>query len=171
MVILGIDPTASHEVASFWIKRRIRRGLDLIVIDNPENALAERANVVLSPVAGDEGTLLAQLARGDAAQDANAARAAAILARSSQVCVVHAPALSDLASSFCATLQTRGIPAEHVALGGAANSRYAAHLGLADEIKPASALFLALGDEAPTPAVLAAARQTRFLVIDDQPCF
>ncbi len=26
VVILGIDPTASHEVASFWIKRRIRRG-------------------------------------------------------------------------------------------------------------------------------------------------
>jgi predicted molibdopterin-dependent oxidoreductase YjgC len=162
---LGVDPTASHEGVSFLIKRRLRRGLALVVIDGAENPLAQLADAVLTPKAGSEGALLAALAGGKVSGEAVQDKAAAVLAAARQVVVVHNPALSAEAAVFAAALQKRGASVECLALGGAANSRYAAELGLADKVRPAAGMFLALGDEAPSAGVMAAARQADFLVL------
>ena len=164
-VVLGIDPTATHEVASFLIKRRLRRGLSLIVVDGNENALAALADAALAPAAGQEAALLSTLASGAVDGDAALSKAAALLAAAAQVAVVHSPALSAAAAGFTAALQARGVQVERLALGGAANSRYAGCLGLEAALKPAAGMFLALGDEDPAQPVLDAARQADFLVL------
>lgn len=54
VLLVGTDLTSAHEVAGFYIKRNLPKGVRLIVIDSNENGMDEFANVKLTPKPGTE---------------------------------------------------------------------------------------------------------------------
>ena len=58
VVAVGVDLVENHQVAGFFVKRGLRNGTNLVVIDPFENGLQELADYVLRPQKGTDHDLL-----------------------------------------------------------------------------------------------------------------
>jgi formate dehydrogenase major subunit len=54
ILLVGADLTVAHEVAGFYIRRNLPKGVRLIVVDADENGMAELANIKLTPKPGTD---------------------------------------------------------------------------------------------------------------------
>ncbi len=52
VMVVDADLTVNHQVAGFFIKRKLGAGTNLLVLDKKENGLNKNANKVLKPVSG-----------------------------------------------------------------------------------------------------------------------
>lgn len=64
VVAIGVDLSANHQVAGFFVKRALPKGVKLIVIDPNSNALHDRADFSLRPEPGKDYDLLMAIMAG-----------------------------------------------------------------------------------------------------------
>jgi formate dehydrogenase major subunit len=170
VVVAGADLTKDHQVAGFFIKRRLPSGLSLILIDSQENGLDRLARYRLQPEAGAEEAVLKALtesmAEAKAGTDKDIALAAGAISAASKVVVITGGALKPEAAAAAAEL-ARWAEASLISLPLSANSLAAFGYGLGRpfETNGCKAAYLALGDENPSPELVARMQEIPFLVV------
>lgn len=168
VLVLATDLVKDHQVAGFFIKRNLPRGLNLVVVDKEENGLARSANKSITPVKGTYTDFLKGLtaavvklglAKGKTAVTAadldvfaektgittdDYLDAAFIIASVENPVIVFASDVDIAVLKEFADL----VKAKLVNLKGEANSLAASQLKLDSSFEPSDykAAFLALGD-------------------------
>jgi NADH dehydrogenase/NADH:ubiquinone oxidoreductase subunit G len=186
VVVFAADLERDHQVLSFMIKRNLPNDLQLVVIDPRETALDKLAVAVLRPAAGLESLVLKAwlkaLAPGAPAADvAVLAEQAgltpeAIVSLTQQVAAAQRPVmvfdqeLLDTQPEAAGLLRTLAQTTGHLQLldtWGGPNRRAAAALLLDEPFEPlpGQAVFIDLGDDIPTAALIAAVKEAPFLVV------
>ncbi len=180
VLILGVDLAKTHEVLGFMVKRNLPKGTKLIVIDPAPNSWDELAHIAIKPVAEQDvpaemAAVIRQngLARiptwpgASVSADETITAAAEMFARAVAPAIVYAgdpgQALLDLAKLTGVVDSERSglIPVK-----GAANSAGAIQLGVDKALWPENATaYIALGDDIPSPELLAALENIPFLVV------
>jgi formate dehydrogenase major subunit len=175
VVVVGADLTKDHQVAGFFIKRRLPLGLNLILIDSGENGLDRLARYRLQPEAGREEAVLKALTEGIAASrdqkkqagsKDDISLAAGALSSASKVVVIAGGSLDQKAVEAAVDL-ARWIEGSFIRLPHSANSLAAFGYGLGRpfETNGCKAAYLALGDETPSPELVSRMDEIPFLVV------
>ena len=190
VLTLGAKLSENHMVAGFFVKRNLPNGTRLVVVEAEESEFAGRANVFLKAPPSAAAEILkglnAALVRlglqpGDAAQAevdlAEAAQASAVtsddlLAAAGLVGSAERPAFVYRESLDAANLSklvdlAGQLKAALVSIKGVPNMMAAAVLQLDRPLalNGHQAVYLALGDEEPSPALLDSLKQAPFLVV------
>lgn len=166
VVVVGADLAGKHQVAGFFVKRALQKGLKMIVIDSNENALDALTEFVLKPSKKAEAATLSALLPGadiEAAAKASGVtvrdlqKAVAALEAAQQPVFVYGRSLAGEASGEALTalsalvkrLTEAGKDASMLSVKGKANSMAAAQLKLEApfEANGHKAAYLALGDD------------------------
>lgn len=187
--VLCFDANLSedHMVAGFFIKRNLPQGTRLILVEQNNSAWDSSAHVVLQPAAGSEIHLITGLSAALirlGLQPGDAQQAAQDLAQASQICGISQDDLLAAAGLFGSAdrpmvvcngnshtyrqltqfAQQNG--AGILSLKGGANSLAAAQLGLDKPFLPdGQPVYLALGDDTPSQALIERLAQTPFLAV------
>jgi formate dehydrogenase major subunit len=175
VVVAGADLTKDHQVAGFFIKRRLPLGLNLILIDTKENGLDRLARYRLQAEVGQEEAVLKDLAEGMSAAKEQKVQAgskneielaASALASASKIVVIAGGSLDQKAAEAAVEL-ARWAEADFIRLPYSANSLAAFGYGLGRpfETNGCKAAYLALGDEDPSSELLARMEEIPFLVV------
>ncbi|MBI9048405.1 MAG: molybdopterin-dependent oxidoreductase [Anaerolineaceae bacterium] len=170
VVLIGEDVVDEHEVAGFFIKRNLPKGIKLIVIDQKENKLSALSDVSLISEKGVLGAvqgITAALAKKSGAA-AYAEAAYLISAASKPVFVVGKAVVSEEDMMAVVDLaQVAKAEKSLVYLKGGANSVVANQLGLTSkfDVKGQQAVFLALADEVPSQTLAKTVEKAPFLVV------
>jgi formate dehydrogenase major subunit len=186
VILVGADVAQYHQVLGFQIQRRLPDGLQLVVIDAHPTELDHRAALVLRPAAGAEARLLAAWLAA-ASPNAQPGAVAALVAEAG----VTAEAVAELAQRVAGAQRPvivygaalTGTQPEAVQLladlvsalaclrllgaVGGANGRAASRLKLNQpcDLAGVRAAYVALGDDALEPALLAALGPVPFVVV------
>ena len=165
VILLGADLVRHHQVAGFFVKRRLPQGLQLAIIDADETALDARADFRLRPAAGAEAATLQSLLAAAGQPAAVQALAAALAAAQQPVLVFGAqpPEVTALLPALIGRYRQLRV----LDLHGAANSRAARSLGLVHPFQPAAGqpVLVDLGDAEPPADLLAAVQAAPFVVV------
>jgi formate dehydrogenase major subunit len=186
VILWGADVERSHQVAGFFVKRKLPGGLGLIVVDPRETPLSARAGLVLRPAAGADGLLLrawlAALAPGTNGFDpAHLAAQAGVpaetvkalahrVAAAQRPVVVYGKGLTAHQPEALALLRSVAKTTGHVrllCLRGEANSRSAECLQLTRPFTPAGPqpVFVVLGDDFASGRLLEGVKDASFVVV------
>jgi formate dehydrogenase major subunit len=170
VVLIGEDVVLNHEVAGFFVKRNLPKGIKLIVVDQAENSLSELADVSLISDKGVTASvqgITAAIAKKDGA--AAFAEAAYILAAAKKPVFIVGKAVACEADLMAVIELAKAVKAEKsiVCLKGGANSVAADQLGLTSkfDIAGAQAVYLALADEVPSQSLLKIAEKAPFMIV------
>lgn len=192
-LFFGGDLVNQHEVAGFFTRRTIQHGNPLIVVDPNENGLDEFANCTLKPKAGFEMDLLEGLTAAITRLGLNkapfTANAVDTLNKASKKCGVATDLLLEAAFKFASpekpviiydsalvsSLETLKALLKLAEVSGAvlfnpkggANSLAAAQYGLDKPFKlnGHETVFMALGDDDPTPSLAKNLEGVPYLII------
>jgi formate dehydrogenase major subunit len=193
VLVLGEDPAAYHEVASFYIKRNQPSGTKLIVVDSDKNTLTPISDLNVLYKSGKEIDLLNGLiaaaksfaGSGDTSKISGFAQNAGtkeeniiavvkmILSSSKPVIIYGKETESNLGNlkALMELAKLLGVVKDGysgmVSLKGNANSFAAAQLGLDQAFKTNGhkAVFVALGDDTPTQRLIQSLSKKSFLVV------
>lgn len=191
VLTIGVDLAASHMVAGFFVKRNLPEGTNLIVVDPSENGLDKHANVMLKASMGSDlevvkgiqaGLVKLGLVEGDgnaAEHELDAAAAATgisaddLLAAAGMIGIAERPVIiygeGITAKQTLQQLVSLGKSAKAALLSikGEANSLAAAQYGLekAFQLNGHQAVYLALGDDAPSQQLIANVGKAPFLAV------
>ncbi len=162
VVVVGADLVANHQVAGFLVKRALSKGLKLVVVDGEDNPLKALADVALTPKKGMEAELLASIAGEIKAGAANESAAKRIAEAKQPVIVVGSARVQAAAEALAEVVNAKIVGAQ-----GNANSAAAAayKIDQAFETKGKQAVFLALGDEKPSPKLVQQVEGTPFVAV------
>jgi formate dehydrogenase major subunit len=186
VIVWGVELGRSHQVAGFFIKRRLPAGLKLVVIDPCPTALDTRAEHVLRPARGADAQLL-QAWLAALAPDAVEAEVGALaeqagvagedlvalvraVARAERPVIVYGKGLTADQPEAVGRLQALARVSGHLRLlpvRGGANSRAAEALRLDRRFWPAAGapVFIDLGDDDASARLLAAVQPAPFVVV------
>ncbi len=183
---VGVDLTKDHRVAGFFVKRALPQGLQWITLDAVDGAHHHFAQHALKVKSGTEAAVLHALMQASgkpAPHDLAAYTPEAVAAKAGVTAEKITLAAQALAVAQSPVLvYGKGLPAETltavaglakllgakvVGVKGQANSLAAAAYGLdqALEVKGSQAVFVALGDEAPSQKLVQALEQAPFLAV------
>lgn len=186
VVTVGLDLYNDHQVLGFFIKRRLNTSTALVVMDSRENRFAEYARIALKPAAGKESFALQALAAavreghngasgkfGELASkaglsEAEIAKVADLIRKSGTTVFVYGEGLDEASvKALLEVVQQAGENARLVSAKGAANSLLAGQLGLSKPFSPKgySTVFVALGDDEPSNALIQQLEGTEFLAV------
>lgn len=193
ILMMQADLAHEHEVLGFFVRRSLNRGVHLTVADTRENAFAALAEATLTFKEGHQSAviegLMAAVARlglsrtdysGDAVANlANAAKvtglatdeflkAAYQITRGDKPVIVYDPATMQDAGAIKALVRlARMIGATLISLKGDANALAAVQLDLAEPPRTTAyeVAYVALGDEVPCEALVAAMEDVPFLIV------
>jgi formate dehydrogenase major subunit len=162
-IVAGEDLKADHEVAGFFIKRVLPAGIPLVVVDAGDNLLKELATFAFDDLSA-LGTLEAALSGKQA--PAEIAEAAKMLKMAKKPMFVYG-AKVQLADLKALTSLAKAANARLLGMKGGANSLAAAQLGLDGSFKlnGHKAVYAALGDEDPAPALVEKLAKAPFLAV------
>lgn len=181
---LGEDLVKEHQVAGFFVKRNVRAGSPLILIDDGENSLDTLANLVIKAKDAQVADGLSEIAA--AAVRLGVAKAAPVspLVQSTvltgaqaeeaarMLCAASSPAIvlgkhTSVQAIHAAVELAQVTGAKVVITKGNANSFVAAQYGLDKTFKPANqqAVFVALGDEIPADSLVERVKGVPFLAV------
>jgi formate dehydrogenase major subunit len=170
IVLIGEDVVKNHEVAGFFVKRNLPKGVKLIVVDQAENKLSELADVSIISEKGVTATvkgISAAMAKKDGA--ASFAEAAYILSAAEKPVFIVGQAVACEEDLMAVVELAKAANADKsiVCLKGGANSVAADQLGLTSkfDISGAQAVYLALADEVPSQSLLKLAEKAPYLVV------
>jgi formate dehydrogenase major subunit len=177
VIIAGVDLTKVHQVAGFFIKRRLPFGLNMVLVDSQENGLSQLARYRLQPEEAGEAAVLHSLAEqlavvksqkepAGSSIDENIRLAAGAIAAASKVVVITGGTLKPEGAAAAAEL-ARWAEASLIQLPLSANSLAALGYGLGRpfETNGCTAAYLALGDEEPSPELISMMEEIPFLVV------
>jgi len=182
VVAVGADLAANHQVAGFFIKRAIPKGVKLVVIDPFENGLDTRADVALKPKAGTDYDLLIGLMAGpDKNAPADASKATGIpaetitavsqmLAAAKKPFFVYGKGITGNGSSESLTALlnlAEKTGASLLSVKGEANSlaAFLYNLDKPFELNGQQAVYLALGDDYPSKRLLQRLEKVPFMAV------
>jgi formate dehydrogenase major subunit len=170
VVLIGEDVVDTHEVAGFFIKRNLPKGIKLIIIDEKENKLSDLSDVslisksgILSSVQGITAAFAKQT------KDAAFILAAELIAAAEKPVFVVGKSLANEADllAILDLAKKAGAEKKIVRLKGNANSVAAEQLGLNSkfDINGHQAVFMAIADEVPAPSLIKLIEKAPFLVV------
>jgi len=182
VVAVGADLAANHQVAGFFVKRAIPKGVKLVVIDPFENGLDTRADVALKPKAGTDYDLLMGLMAGpDKNAPADASKATGIpaetitavsqmLAAAKKPFFVYGKGITGNGSSESLTALlnlAEKTGASLLSVKGEANSlaAFLYNLDKPFELNGQQAVYLALGDDYPSKRLLQRLEKVPFMAV------
>jgi formate dehydrogenase major subunit len=170
VVLIGEDVVDEHEVAGFFIKRNLPKGVKLIVVDIKENKLSNLADVAIISKSG----LLSSI-QGIAAAMAKQTKetafvdAAGLISAAEKPVFVIGKAISAEAeiNALLELAKTTGTEKSIVSLKGSANSVAAEQLGLNTKfaINKHQAVYMAIADEVPSQSLIKLVEKAPFLVV------
>jgi formate dehydrogenase major subunit len=183
--LVGADLAADHEVAGFFVKRRLPAGMNLVVIASEDQPLFAQAQVVLKVQKDTEGAAVSALAAALESADhgsiqaaaekcgvsAEAIRkAAALLGAAKQPVFVYGSKLSPKGAAQTVKSIAAAAAKAHASVlspKGQANGLAAAVLGLDTPFAPAGvqSAFVALGDEEPSQRLVKALEGVPFVAV------
>lgn len=193
ILVMQADLANHHEVLGFMVRRSLNRGTHVVIADSRENPLAHLAEVTLTFKEGRqtaviEGLMAAVarlgLGRVEYAEDAvanlaNAAKATGLatddflkaayqITRGEKPVIVYDPAAINDATAIKALVRlAKMIGATLISPKGEANSLAAAQLDLVEPLHPGTyeVAFVALGDDIPSEALVAALERIPYLIV------
>ena len=173
VLAFGVDLTADHEVAGFFVKRTLPVGTRLLIVDSETNNLEWLAEVTLKPAKGAsleaaKALLAAVKAEPTSGLDAaGLAKAAMILKHSENAVIVYGKTAQTVETVAALAALAKETGASLISLKGEANSLAAAqlHLDKPFKLNGHQAAFVALGDEEPTAALVKNLTGVPFLAV------
>jgi formate dehydrogenase major subunit len=161
VVLVGTDLVNDHEVAGFFVKRKLSSGTKLILVDSNDNNLENLADVILK---GKEIDTLKALTTDLTSKklDSDAAKA---LAAAKKPVVVYSKADTNTMKAIVEFAQAAG--ASVLGTKGQANSVAASLYQLDSAFKAdgAKVVYIALGDEEPSQKLIKSLAKASFLVV------
>lgn len=168
---LELDLVKEHQVAGFFVKRQLMDGTKLMVADEKENKLTDKAAVKLDLKAGDEGQFIENLFKAikDGTGDQDMIKAADVLKAAEKPVIVYGQnfIMNAEEKTLTTLLEIAEIlGASLVGVKGNANSMAASQLGLEAPIKANgyNAAFFLLGDEEPSQKLIKMFEEVPFVV-------
>ncbi|MBN2258594.1 MAG: molybdopterin-dependent oxidoreductase [Anaerolineaceae bacterium] len=172
VLIVGADLQNEHQVAGFFIKRNRSKGTRLIVIDTLENGLEAFADLVIKP--GKSGNIeaiksLSAALSGKVPKDEFGSAAEMLKAAKKPViiCGKNVTGELEIVRSLYDLTTKLGSNARLLSIKGQANSFAAAQYGLEKAFAPEDypVIYVALGDEKPSPHLLERLADKGFLAV------
>lgn len=200
-IVIGADLVKNHQVAGFFIKRKISEDVKLVVIDPKDNPLDNMTGFTLKASSGADldwlQCLSAAVIQSGLAKSESSLDADALLAAAKETTGISADEYLSLAEAICSSknptiVYGKGITEKNsvqtlkalVELGkligaigadfsnlistkGEANSMAAAQYDLEDpfQLNGHQAVFVAIGDEAPTQRFMQQVEKAPFLAV------
>lgn len=177
VIFFNADVTKLHEVASFFVKRNLQTGTNMVVVDREANEL-DRWGIPVKAVRGTDSDIVAALAAAKAGAvlepheqktgipTGKLALVAELLRDAKNAVIVYGKGMDETSLKTLVDL-TAGTNARVLGTKGAANSFASALLGLEKsfQLNGHQAVFVALGDDEPTQRMIQKIAGAPFLAV------